>query len=129
MKKYKLEITEKQAKIITQSLNLFSRIGMGQLEEIINHPQWIFTVDNQYDRDIIKNSINTLKKHLCNLDSYSSFGIYQEEVDDINRVAWDLQQVIRHKLAWDRNPKGGITVDFGVPMKSSKEDLAKIEEI
>ena len=44
------------------------------------------------------------------------------------RIAWDIQQVIRHRIAWDRNPKGNITVDFDSPLKTSDEQLPIIEE-
>ena len=49
-------------------------------------------------------------------------------INDSFRVAWDLQQVIRYRLAWDRNPEGGIQVIFDEPLKSSQEPLACIKK-
>jgi len=54
---------------------------------------------------------------------------FSEKIHDVFRIAWDLQQVIRHRLAWDRNPKGGIQVSFDDPLKSSREPLASIKRI
>ena len=34
--KYTLQLTEKQARIISEALDLFSRIGMGQLKEVVS---------------------------------------------------------------------------------------------
>ena len=35
-KTYNLTLTEKQATVLTRALDLFSRIGIGQFEEVIN---------------------------------------------------------------------------------------------
>jgi hypothetical protein len=54
-------------------------------------------------------------------------GIFSDKIPDEARVAWDLHQVIRHRLSWDDQPEGGITVNFDTPMKYGKEELAIIE--
>jgi hypothetical protein len=57
-----------------------------------------------------------------------SYGIHSEKVSDNARVAFDLIQVIRNKIAWINNPKGDFFVDFDTPYKTSKEeDLATVE--
>jgi len=126
-KKYKLTVTEKQANVIRKALEIYSRIGLGQFVEILYHPQWWLNVN---DTEKVHKDIDNLIKSVCGFEnSNMSYGIYSEEVDDTCRVAYDIEQVIRHRISWDNNPEGGFTVNFGKPMKTSKkEELPKIEE-
>ena len=124
---YNLKISKKQASIIIESLNLYSRLLCGQTEEISNLFMFSF-----FDKDIslpkVKEICNELKKTVFpELQKNESYGIYQDSIGENPKIAYDMIQVIRHKLAWDRKPDGGNTVDFGKPLKTSeKEDLAII---
>lgn len=40
-----------------------------------------------------------------------------------------MNQVIRHRLAWDRNPKGGLQVFYDEPMSVSGKELACIQQV
>jgi hypothetical protein len=45
-------------------------------------------------------------------------------------AAYDLGQVIRHRLAWDRTPAGGDGVAFSAPLRSARAvPLADIEQL
>jgi len=122
---YTLTLNEKQAEVLVAALDLYTRIGIGQFEEIVN----------VYDRaaklplvirDGMRNGLN-FAKQLVGHPKNGSYGIHHPDVDDDFRASYDLKQVIRHRLAWDRAPKGGVQVDFDEPWAISKESLATIE--
>lgn len=122
---YQLFITESQAQILVDALDLYSRIGAGQLEEIAH----VLRINPGTQHEKVA-AVEELAKEASNCwmgRAGGHHGISSEKVHDAFRVAWDLQQVIRHRLAWDRNPKGGIQVNFDEPLKSSKEPLATIK--
>lgn len=122
---YQLFITESQAQVLVDALDLYSRIGSGQLEEVSH----ILRLNPGIQHEKVA-AVEGLAKEAANCwmgRAGGRHGISSEKIHDVFRVAWDLQQVIRHRLAWDRNPKGGIQVNFDEPLKSSREPLASIK--
>lgn len=128
--KFVLELTELQAELLVKALDLYSRIGIGQIGEVHN----ILTLEphtnppGEHTYQGIKNALDFVKRELFGFESGASFAMHNSKVPEKFRVAWDLQQVIRHKLAWTANPAGGAGVSFHEPMKSSKEPLATMTE-
>ncbi|MHB1949680.1 MAG: hypothetical protein ACYCQI_16400, partial [Gammaproteobacteria bacterium] len=49
-------------------------------------------------------------------------------VSDSSKIAYDIHQVIRYQLAWDKEPCGDVGVSFDPPMKWGSQPLAKIEK-
>jgi len=129
--KYQLFISEKQARVITSTLDLFSRIGIGQFERILDHPQYMNKIfDDNTSYKSCKELLERIKKLLTGYPPHASHGIGHPEVHGDCTISYDLMQVIRHRLAWDNNPEGGIQVDFGKPMRfSNEEELAEIKTI
>lgn len=127
--KYQLFISKKQARVITSALDLFSRIGIGQLEEVLRHPQYANVIFNDHiSYKICKEHLNRIKELLTEFGPNASYGIGHPKVHGDCTISYDLMQVIRHRLAWDNNPEGGVQVDFGEPMRfSNEEELAKIK--
>lgn len=124
-KKYTLEVTGAQADVLVAALDLFSRMSLGQISELENHWRIYGKMVETDDYETLRNSFFGLKKVALGLEPNASYGIFSQEIHDTNRVAWDLQQVIRNCVSWDRNPEGGMTVNYDKPMKSSREcDLA-----
>lgn len=127
--KYQLTISEKQAKVIISALDLFSRIGIGQFERILDHPQYMNKIfDDNTSYKICQEHLKRIKKLLTGYPPHASYGIGHPKVHGDCTISYDLMQVIRHRLAWDNNPEGGIQVDFSKPMRfSNEEELAKIK--
>jgi hypothetical protein len=130
--KYTIHLTERQARVIVDALDLFSRIGMGQLKEVAyvlrQNPLPSYDPDLEIRTNLlfkIRDKLDILARYWMKGPGY--YGITSKSISDKFRIAWDIQQVVRHRLAWDRNPKGDITIDFDNPMKTSEEDLPKIE--
>jgi hypothetical protein len=127
-RKYNLTITEEQAGILADALDLFARIGIGQFEEVLQVYDPAAKLADIV-RDTIRLGLNDAKMaagHHAN----ASHGIHNSKVPDRFRAAFDMKQVITNRVAWDRNPKGGIQVQFDEPSRTSElTQLATITEV
>lgn len=130
---YKLTLNKEQAKVIAQALDLFARIGCGQFEELLRHPtmskRMIDMMDNPNyleRKESIETGIYLAKLLIADLPPNASISIVA--ADEHNRIAYDIYQVIRHKMAWEERPEGGLEVNFNEPMKWSEQPLPEIEE-
>jgi hypothetical protein len=109
-KVYQVNITEKQAQVLINALDLYSRIGMGQLAEVVNILRQNIMGELGNKQEILF-EIDRLTRaaSACWMNgSGDYYGIANNKISDVFRVAWDLQQVIRYRLAWDRKPEGGM---------------------
>jgi Zn-dependent M32 family carboxypeptidase len=131
---YNFKINKKQVEVISKALDLYSRIGAGQVNEILWHSSvakkmWVKNdnlTENKMDYKIVVKMLDDIKKIIWGYKPNEHGGISMAEETD--KIAYDLHQVIRYKLAWDENSEGGLTVDFQKPMRYSEEKLAKINK-
>jgi hypothetical protein len=91
MSTYTLRATEEQMVVVRDALDLAARCGMGQIHEAV---RWFPAPHNArlYGRFF------RLGLFLARL--FGHVGITQAEQHC--QIAWELMQVIRHRLAWDR---------------------------
>ena len=127
---YKLIITKEQAEVICRALDLFSRIGCGQFEEVLRHPT--------IERDVLhgkihcaaawaaRHELDRAKQLLTGHPPGVSTGITVS--DEPNRVAYDVFQVIRNLLAIDNNDPD-YSVHRQEPMKWSDQPLPSISRV
>lgn len=126
---YNIALTENQCNIISNAMDLYARIGLGQIHVIAEH-MWHFSDKLGIPNYKIGEKFNSIKKDITGLDVNASYGIQTKWVPDKFNSAFDIHQVIRNRVSWDKYPDGGITVNFDEPMRYSKDDeLIKIEEI
>ena len=118
--KYVIEVSEEQARIISLALDIYSRMEGGQLEWAFSMIQWKYP-DNLEAADLLLKELQLL---LTGKDR-GNLGI--GNVSNSARMAYDLHQVIRHRLSWDNEPSGGMAVHFNPPMQWGDQPLAKIE--
>lgn len=123
--KYRLELTEEQCGVMNTALELYFRLGMGQLSELA----WHFAPIE--DRDRVEVLLREMKRLMYpKLDHNAYYSISSHEIDDTFRVACDIRDVVRYQLAGDRDPSRKTwSVDHNKPMHMSKEPLPKIERI
>jgi hypothetical protein len=120
---YTLGINKEQAEILCKALDLFSRVGCGEFEEILKHPtiaKRLLQGETQYARRISTSILDTVKQILTGHRPGSSIGI--TVADEPNRVAFDIFQVIRYQLAVDDN-EHELSVHRHEPMKWSEQPL------
>ncbi len=124
---YTLNMNEEQAKIICKALDLFSRIGCGQFEEIMKHPtieKGLLQKKTYHARGVVIGLLDTVKQILTGHRPGASTGI--TVADGPNRVAFDIFQVIRNRLAIDNN-EHEFSVHKQEPMKWSEQPLPVIK--
>ena len=132
--KITMEINEEQAHTLLKALDAFSRLHMGQLNIVMS--DILISHQKRFEKEQL-NMVLAIPKAILDLsDSISamftgmppnaSFSIGSPEIPDMAREAYDMQQVLRYKLAWEKNLSGGYTVNFQKPMKTSELDLPKV---
>ena len=121
-RKYILELDEEQAMALRDAAEVCARIGMYQLHDICRFlPDKTEQAKKNYDA-IYQDFWDMYLK-------YTRDGMSDYEKPEISKILWDLYQVIRHKIAWDNNPKGdSMSVMFDTPMRTANNDLAKITD-
>lgn len=127
---YEIHLSEKAIYIIIQALDLYSRVGMGQLETVKD----VLLKSEKSRENILKNRdaierlLDLVKEMAMELSPSSYQSIMSPEISDDFRTAYDMIQVLRNRLAWDREPKGGFTVDFDPLFQTSPDPPVKIKK-
>lgn len=125
---YQLTVSEEQARVISSALDLYSRIGIGQFEEILSvlkrYDQKVFQKDTRA-ADIL---LQEVKRVVYDLTPNSSFGIHNKDVSNGFRIAWDIKKVIQHQF-WQEGRKEFMNVDSYPPDSSSQLPLPTITRV
>lgn len=138
-----LKVNEDQLRLIQRALDFYSRIGIGQFNEIKNHPTFKkhlyneFKVDDKTDynrfhsvRETVDDVLNVARNMLYNesgRNKNGSWGVWNPKVDDSCRDAYDLVQVIRHEF-WKTDPdRSDITVDSSITLTDNKNKNIECE--
>jgi len=122
-RKYQVTLTETQLDAVQRGLEFYSRIAMGQFREISD--KWMYGFDWPHEQtDYERETLHRLGHKFVDLPPNAYRGIAQ--CPDVVCTAHDVYQVIRHRLSWDHEPKGGHTVNFNEPLKCGPQPLCKI---
>ena len=111
---YRLTLTGKQAFYIQKACELYERIHAGQwfaISELLPCKKDVYEWE-------VERALKTFVEPLINKDKLK-----------FERISGDISRVIRHRLAWDIEPQGGITVNFSKPFEMSGEPLPKFEQV
>lgn len=104
--------------VLMAALELFERVGMGQFREVLDTARPKYRLADQ--SETIERLMSVVRDLLMpELQRSAYFSIHSKSISDNFRVAYDLLQVIRHRVAWDREPEGGIAVSFDAPLQTS----------
>jgi len=122
---YTLHLTEKQAAEISHASEILARLRMGQIDMALRELPLAESLDYWNERTI-ENVVKPL---------------YRKDGQRADCAAWDLHQVIRHRLAWDRAIAAGevepggrrnwdtmMGVIYDEPLPMGGEPLARIEK-
>lgn len=121
--KYRLEISEEQARLLRNACEFYSRVGMGQFDRLLDEFDRPWTGEE-------KELCDRLHVLLTGLPPNAHSGINGAE--ERFRVAWDFVQVIRKQLYDDFGgvPRGFAPVDSDPPRRYSEtQELARIERL
>lgn len=139
-KKYLLELTERQARLLSYVCDQFPRLiqGQGMAYQELFEAAWEKRckeavgkgMDDKWEggwhnmRHDAEDICTLIKRRFWNCGYGAQYGIYYDETADI---IWDIHRVIRHQL-WQENPdRSQWTVDAENPTSAiGNEPLAKI---
>ena len=126
-KTYTLHINAAQARVISTACEVLARLGMGQCRDALEHLPLRDTFPPGWHEDM-EAIAHILKKHTT-INGVDYHGIGSPKTSEESKTAWDLYQVVRHRLAWDANPDGNpMRVDFDPPYKTGLQPLAFLEK-
>lgn len=132
MKTVTIQVTENQAKLISHALEFYCRIGLGQFNYIREHQsiqKYLWENKREEYHDIAKEELTATRNKFFDMEIglNGSRGIHSEDIDDSVRVAFDIQQVIRHEF-WKHNPdRIPVTVDSSIHFTSDDVNISKIK--
>ena len=118
-RRYKLEISESQANVLVSALDLFSRIGLGQIEEV-EKVAGNYNSSGTYDHNRVERLLHEVKLEMLGMAPHHSYGIMCPQVHEDFRIAWDIQQVVRDKISHR---------EWFSPERTAKVPLPVIEEV
>ena len=110
-------ITHQRVDEICRHLDLFSRIYIGQYDEIlfVSTGRFYFSNENPELDQALRQLRNILIPSLHTYGMNASLGIWGENTPMEAQRAYDIQQCLRYQMAYHRHPEGGYTVNFHVP--------------
>lgn len=135
--KYQITATQSQLELIQRALDMYSRIGMGQVgTAVTDHPDVIKRIFNHRSNLVslfeVSIAVDAAMKYWVfeELPQNGYHGIHSSKINNSNRNAYDMVQVIRSKIAWDNHKEGDSTiyVQYDTPMKTGNEDFIQIEK-
>lgn len=140
--KYVITLTEGQARVVQEALELYARLGMGQAGEVanlyLNHPvpRQDGTPQTLADYRVIRDLLDGVWFAL-GFGPGAHWAMSAPAVPEVYKIAWDVHATIRHRLAWDRagNPPKRdwhtmMGVQYDEPMRASdEEELPTIERV
>jgi hypothetical protein len=147
--KFTITVDDKQLRVINDALDMYSRMGMGQLDVSVEEFLRMHFYKLYYEQPaadasealeveltrgkLVEAYINDVKALVFGHPPNGSWGIYNDKVPQPCREAYDLKQVFRKALAEQRLEKAkaageeelakhiAITVDMGSYLPSNPE--------
>lgn len=131
MTRYTITVTRQQAQTLQTACEVLARLGIGQFRDALDHlPTGEFRPSDWHDdMDAIG---EILSKH-------TPSHVDGDRTSAVAKDAWDLYQVIRHRLSWDAAIERGdiqpgqprdwqkmMGVNYDTPMQTGVEALAQI---
>lgn len=124
--KYVLTLNEEQARLVSHACDFLSRIHIGQLREL----RWEF-MDMHIENGTQGKYIEMRDEVDRKIDELSDLAypngrcgkvkaIHDSQTADI---LYNVHQVLRHNIAYQNNPEGGIGVDFHEPIRLGSAPL------
>lgn len=125
---YQLTVTKEQAEIIRLSVEIYARLRMGQIRNVL-----MDGLPERFSWDKAEPIVEEFRANLFpELARNQYYGVnHEEKIDE----AVDIYEVIRHQLAWDRVMESGRespefhSVDHNEPFHWSDLPLPEIARI
>ncbi len=93
---YTITLNEDQLRTVCSALDMFARVGIGQIETITGM-LWPI-VDHLGDIEKLNAGLFALKQEILHLAPGASLGIHNKKASDDVRVAYDILRASRHEI-------------------------------
>lgn len=128
----KLELTNEEVYTVIDTLDFYSRIWIGQYDEInsllrLHGCVGTANFENEDCKEDYLKLRSILLPELAGEDFNCSLGIWSAETNSCAKSAYDMQQIIRYTQAWYIHPEGGISVNFNTPVLEGELPQIKCE--
>ncbi len=126
MPKYLLEIDSEQAQIISKACELYARLHLGQLRVLVE--EFIGRMDCEKFWQL-RDGMKSLEYLITGFPNNSYQSIVSPSLSDCAKTAWDIYQVVRHKIVWTEHPEpknGFRNVNYDEPLQTSMHPLPNI---
>jgi hypothetical protein len=116
-----LELGVPEAALVQRALELYARIGMGQMDFIADEfgynqlKRTDGSLNSPANMEQARATLDQLRFELTGMAPCTSYGIYGDRTSDAVKKAWGMQHAVRHRMAWDRQPLGGGSTQFDEP--------------
>lgn len=133
-KLYTVTLTGHQLSLISNACDAISRAGIGQFRDSLNHIPTKEVCPNGFHEALDDIGKILAPFMLYEVDGWrSSLGIMMSEVKPRYRELFDIHQVIRHQLSWDRvegvDGASTLGVSFDNPFQAADLPLINISKI
>ena len=138
MTTYTLTLSATQMHVLSRAAEVIARLGIGQIPDALRELPTRDGIELSAWHDDCEAVCKIMSKHMPHsIDGFhSSLGIHN--AGNSTRIAWDLHQVMRHRLSWDRAIAAGHTdgttrnwsemlgVSYDEPSRTCQEPLALV---
>lgn len=130
LEKVVVEMDRETASTVQAALEFYARVVSGQFEEVLSLARFDVLRDTEGRRAEVEDIraceplVRELKRRLLKLPSSASLGVFHPHLHHTAKTAWAVSSAVRHRLAWDRNPEGGLGVSHDEPLL--EQDLPHI---
>lgn len=119
-KNYQISLNERQIRLLSASLDFYSRIRAGQISEVCH------VLHGPYDHQLANEFLDQAKEVIFPELTKNE---HHKGQDEDSQIMYEMHGIIRQFLALERSPEGGFTVDFDSPLKVSKEPLLTVKRV
>lgn len=121
---------------VSQACEMLARLGMWQIELLLGYVPLEFGEASSVALESAKQYARAMRAlHTGMTGVGCSYGIAQKEVPEICKIAFEIHQVIRHRMAWDALAREGKSepvfplVVYDEPIKLTNVPLIKVEPV
>lgn len=123
---FELKVTDRQISVLIDALDLYSRIGIGQVEEVAEVLRKLYPDHCKYDdRKLLADFKMKVFEHGIN----GSWGVCNEQVHDNCQVAYDIEKVLQKAIASKYNHHSTSVWHDGPMLHLGSEPIAKIKDM
>lgn len=120
--KVQVTMTIEQARVMMHAMDFFTRIMMGQFEQL-KYEFCFFGEEaekferRKEDREKLDIHLKWLKRFIYpQLSDNASWGITGDPCPENATMVYDIYKAMDYEISWHEHPNGGITVNFDKPM-------------